>query len=105
MSKVNKQLLAIAKDWFATNSWKPFKFQQATWEAHLQGKSGLLNAPTGSGKTYALAVPILLEYLNKQEENLKENTSEEAGLRAIWISPIKALTKEIKVPWGLQPQV
>lgn len=29
------------------------------------GKNGLLNAPTGSGKTYALWMPVVLDYIKK----------------------------------------
>ena len=49
-----QELYDIAENWFQEQNWKPFKFQKDTWKAFLQGKDGLLNAPTGSGKTYAL---------------------------------------------------
>ena len=48
----------------------------------------MVNAPTGSGKTYSLLLPIILEGKFK---NVKAN----AGLQAIWITPIRALSKEI----------
>lgn len=66
-----KQLLDIAKTWFAQQDWKAFKFQKDTWQEYLKGKNGLLNAPTGSGKTYALWVPIVLEIL--QQKSRKRN--------------------------------
>ena len=56
-------LIKIGKDWFAARGWTPFQFQIECWEAYLKGKSGLVNAPTGSGKTYSLMVPSLLEYI------------------------------------------
>lgn len=90
--------LQNGKDWFATQNWQPYPFQLAAWEAYLAGKDGLVNAATGSGKTYSLIVPIMLEYLAEQvgaDAGAKEGT-EEPGLRAIWISPIRALTKEIR---------
>ncbi len=34
--------------------WQQFAFQKEMEEAYLEGFSGLLNAPTGSGKTFAL---------------------------------------------------
>jgi ATP-dependent Lhr-like helicase len=55
--------LKIGKDWFRQRTWKPFSFQLEAWEAYLDGCSGLVNAPTGSGKTYSLIVPVLIEYL------------------------------------------
>ena len=74
--------------WFAKKKWKPFDFQLEAWTAYLEGHSGLVNAPTGSGKTYSLFVPILLEYLQAAPNKPK-------GLQAIWITPIRALAKEI----------
>ncbi len=93
----------IADEWFASRSWKPFNFQKEVWKAYLQGKSGLLNAPTGSGKTYALWIPCLLEYMNNPNIN---------GLQIIWITPLRALAKDIqkamqhlcdewKIPWNI----
>ncbi len=71
--------------WFKLNHRAPFPFQEEAWNAFLQGKSGLVNAPTGSGKTYSLALPVILacKAIKKQ------------GLKAIWITPIRALSKDI----------
>ena len=38
-------------DWFEAQGWTPLPFQKKTWEAYRKGKSGFVNAPTGSGKT------------------------------------------------------
>jgi ATP-dependent helicase Lhr and Lhr-like helicase len=67
--------------------WNPFDFQTQTWEAYFRGFSGLVNAPTGSGKTYSLLIPILLEGMNQSP----------SGTKAIWITPIRALAKEIEL--------
>ncbi|WP_209402884.1 ligase-associated DNA damage response DEXH box helicase [Pseudozobellia sp. WGM2] len=88
-----KELFHIAQNWFEQQNWKPFKFQKDTWTAFLQGKHGLLNAPTGSGKTYALWFPIVLNYI-KQNPHYK--TKHKKGLKAIWITPLRALSQEIK---------
>lgn len=79
--------LSLAEKWFRQNGWKPFPFQQTAWKAVLSGESGLVNAPTGSGKTYSLLLPIL-ERGRKDEKR--------RGLQAIWITPIRALGKEIE---------
>jgi len=84
-------MIEIGKEWFSANGWKAFDFQLEAWEGYLSGKSGLVNAPTGSGKTYSLLVPILLEYLRDHP-----NKPKNSGLRAIWITPIRALSKEIE---------
>ncbi len=73
--------------WFNKMGWKSFPFQQEAWESCLKGESGLVNAPTGSGKTYSLAVPILIEGLDRPQKKIQ----------AIWIAPIRALAKEIQL--------
>lgn len=89
---MDTELLKRADDWFAQKRWKPFSFQYETWKAYLSGQSGLVNAPTGSGKTYSLVVPILLEFIRQHAGAKKKKSS---GLQAIWITPIRALSKEI----------
>lgn len=44
----------------------------------------MVNAPTGSGKTYSLLLPIF------------EQQQKPRGLTALWITPIRALAKEIR---------
>jgi len=92
--------------WFNVKNWQPFDFQLDCWEAVAAGKSGLLNAPTGFGKTYALFLP-LLEELSKQEEK-----SRKPGLKMLWITPLRALTadlalamQEAAIGFGLQLRI
>ena len=87
------QLIKLAESWFEGQGWKPFVFQKQTWKAYLQGKHGLLNAPTGSGKTYALWIPVVLEYI---KNNPDYKTKHKKGLKAIWITPLRALSVEIE---------
>lgn len=88
-----QQLFDIAQNWFQQQDWKPFTFQKESWTAFLQGKHGLLNAPTGSGKTYALWFPIVLHYI---KNNPDYKSKHQKGLKAIWITPLRALSQEIK---------
>lgn len=74
-----------AENWFSTLGWDVFPFQKQTWIAYSKGKSGLINAPTGSGKTYSILLPII------ENGEAKPN-----GLQAIWITPIRALAIEIE---------
>src|SRR5688572_3191989 len=87
-------VLKIGKDWFEERSWNPFPFQLEAWQAYLDGFSGLVNAPTGSGKTYSLMMAIALEFI-RNHPNYKKTKN--AGLQAIWITPIRALSKEIEL--------
>jgi len=88
-----KELTSIAHNWFENQGWKPFPFQKKTWQAFLDNKNGLLNAPTGSGKTYALWTPIVLQYI---KDNPDYKTKKTKGIKAIWITPLRALSIEIK---------
>jgi ATP-dependent helicase Lhr and Lhr-like helicase len=76
------------ESWFKSQGWSSFEFQREAWKAYSDGYSGLVNAPTGSGKTYSLLIPILLE---------PSASSKSKGPRAIWITPIRALAKEIEL--------
>lgn len=85
----------IADVWFFNQGWQPHKFQKKTWSAVSKGKSGLLNAPTGFGKTFALWFGVLQHYYGdkrflKQRERLKG-----PKLHTLWITPLRALSKEI----------
>ncbi len=82
------QDISIAEKWFQSKGWKSFPFQQKTWQAYLQGKSGLLNAPTGSGKTYAIWLGCVLEAL--------QAPTKAKGLQVIWVTPLRALAKDIR---------
>lgn len=78
--------------WFKSQKWKSFPFQQKTWTAYLNGQSGLVNAPTGSGKTYSLFIAAVLEFIRDNPSDFHKPNN---GLQLIWITPIRALAKEI----------
>lgn len=84
--------MSIAAKWFKQKKWKPFAFQKATWQAIHENKSGLLNSPTGSGKTYAIWFGVLESYYKKHPQKKK---AKDAGLHCLWITPLRALSKEI----------
>jgi ATP-dependent Lhr-like helicase len=68
---------------FEDRGWAPFPFQSETWDHFASGGDGLVNAPTGSGKTYSCLVPATV------------HGGTAGGLRVLWITPIRALAKEI----------
>ncbi|MGZ3764938.1 MAG: ligase-associated DNA damage response DEXH box helicase [Mucilaginibacter sp.] len=84
----------IIKQWYKRKNWQQFPFQQEMEEAYLGGYSGLLNAPTGSGKTFALFLPFLGDYINKNPDSWSTQTNN--GLMMLWITPLRALTNDIK---------
>jgi len=87
----NKEIISIGEEWARNKGWEVFDFQSRTWNSYLEGKSGLLNAPTGSGKTYALWVPAALEYLKEYE--VHEIKPE---VQILWVTPLRALAKDIQ---------
>lgn len=60
----------------------------------MDGKSGLLNAPTGSGKTFALWAPVLAEYIDNNPDYKKARAN---GLQILWLTPLRALAKDIQL--------
>jgi len=83
----------IIEAWFTSRGWKPFPYQYQTWESYLSGKSGLLNAPTGSGKTFSLWIPVLIEYIRNHPDWQKPKKN---GLQLIWVTPLRALARDIQ---------
>jgi len=43
--------LPPVEEWLSARGWRPFDFQREVWQAVAQGRSGMLHATTGSGKT------------------------------------------------------
>ena len=80
--------MTTVQKWFENKKWIPQEFQKKCWKAYSEGKSGMLHAPTGSGKTFALWGGIL------NEAQLKKKHP--AGIQAIWITPLRALAVEIQ---------
>lgn len=83
----------IISDWFTARQWQQFPFQKEMQKAFLQGKSGLLNAPTGSGKTFAMFLPFIADYINTHPDY---QTRKNNGLQLLWITPLRALTNDIR---------
>jgi ATP-dependent Lhr-like helicase len=79
---------AAARDWFATQGWSTFPFQEQVWAAYAAGESGLVHAPTGMGKTYAaLFGPLCLGPAAAAGEHAPP-------LTLLWITPLRALAAD-----------
>ena len=79
--------LKPVNDFFKSRGWKPFPFQKKVWEAFLAGRSGLLNVPTGAGKTYAAVMGPFASFLAVPRK----------GLKALYISPLRALARDLEL--------
>ena len=71
--------------WFAAQGWRPHQHQLRMLAAARAGRSALLIAPTGGGKTLAGFLPSLVELAEAPVE----------GLHTLYISPLKALAIDI----------
>lgn len=73
--------------WFAARGWTPFEFQRRAWEAYAAGASGLIEVPTGAGKTYAAYGGPLAELAK---------VGGARGLRVLYLTPLRALARDIE---------
>ena len=72
---------------FSKRGWIPLPFQIKAWESFSKGENGLIQVPTGCGKTYAALMGPL-----KKLEDLKESK----GINILFITPLKALSRDLK---------
>ncbi|HBR12348.1 MAG TPA: ligase-associated DNA damage response DEXH box helicase [Chryseobacterium sp.] len=78
----------IIQNWMMEKSISPFKFQIDTWQKFGNGYSGMVVAPTGFGKTYSVFLALISDFLNHPEKY-------KTGLKMIWITPLRSLSKDI----------
>lgn len=80
---------SFAQGWLAARGWQAFPFQQEAWQAIAEGRSGMLHATTGSGKTYAVWLGMLDALLRRHPPGRAAEP-----LRAIWLTPMRALASD-----------
>lgn len=86
--------------WFASRGWQPRIHQLELLAKAAAGRSVLLIAPTGGGKTLAGFLPTLVELTERsiRPGNLKSAgraLARSQGLHTLYISPLKALAVDI----------
>ncbi len=93
--------------WFASRGWTPRAHQLELLAKAHAGRSVLLIAPTGGGKTLAGFLPSLVELsggakdsatpasLRKKIISIGRDVRREGGLHTLYISPLKALAVDI----------
>ena len=80
-------------DWMKAKGWKPFQYQAETWKAIRENKSGLVNAPTGCGKTFSVFIGAVLNFMDAHPNDW--HSKKNNGLQLLWITPLRALAKDI----------
>src|SRR3954452_13987412 len=76
----------VVVDWFAAKGWAPRRHQLEMLAAAQAGRSALLVAPTGAGKTLAGFLASIVALIEAPTE----------GLHTLYISPLKALAVDIQ---------
>ncbi|HEX9511413.1 MAG TPA: ligase-associated DNA damage response DEXH box helicase [Puia sp.] len=79
--------------WLKDKGLSPFLFQEQTWQHIINRHSGLVNAPTGCGKTFSVFLGALIDFINRHPDDYRTRAG--SGLQLLWISPLRALAKDI----------
>ncbi|RDI57721.1 ligase-associated DNA damage response DEXH box helicase [Microvirga subterranea] len=90
MPKASASLPPVFRQWFESRGWEPRRHQLDLLEKARAGRSVLLVAPTGAGKTLAGFLPSLVELTERGGK-----TREKRGLHTLYISPLKALATDV----------
>ncbi len=99
--------------WFRRKRWQPFEFQQEAWAAFAEGADGLVNAPTGMGKTYSVWLGPVSQWLADNPDKMQWNLKDPAPTQVLWITPLRALANDtlsalrapiegLGMPWTLE---
>ncbi|HKS64690.1 MAG TPA: DEAD/DEAH box helicase, partial [Xanthobacteraceae bacterium] len=101
---VAPELPDVFTRWFASRGWMPRAHQLELLRVARAGRSALLIAPTGAGKTLAGFLPSLVELSGAQPKTSASASKlvstgrgirREGGLHTLYISPLKALAVDI----------
>ena len=88
--------LAPVEAWFASQGWRPLPFQRRCWQAFLAGESGLIQVPTGSGKTYAAVMGPIAQLLREAGVAARgPGKGLDPGIRLVYITPLRALSRDL----------
>ena len=100
--------------WLDASGIRPFPFQTDAWRAFAARESGLIHAPTGTGKTLAAWLGPVSEYLNANPLRRQADRRDDAEtIRVLWITPLRALAADtaaalrepieaLGVPWTVE---
>ncbi len=93
MKLIDTKGYSVIQQWLRSKGNQPFTFQEETWQQIINNKSGLVNAPTGCGKTFSVFLGAIIDFINHYPKEY--TTKQKCGLQLIWITPLRALAKDI----------
>ena len=113
---VKRRFVAACKQvekYFAQRDWRPFRFQKQVWQAYAGGSSGLLHSATGTGKTLAVWLAPVIDWLARHPDWSSCRDQASPGLKVLWITPLRALAADteqslrepleaLEIPWRLE---
>ncbi len=79
--------------WLKSNGRTAFSYQEEAWKRIGAAESGLVNAPTGYGKTFAVFLGAIIRFINEHPDDYLQK--KQNGLRLLWVTPLRALAKDI----------
>jgi len=82
MSATVADRAGLAEAWFVARGWQAFDFQREVWDAMAAGRSDLLHATTGSGKTYAVWFGALTRARLVEQAGAEQRTREAGQAQA-----------------------
>ena len=83
----------VIVEWLSSKDRQPFHFQEQSWQHIINGESGLVNAPTGCGKTYSVFLGAVIDFINQHPRDYAKIKN--IGLQLLWITPLRALATDI----------
>ncbi len=88
----------VIAEWLTTKDFRPFAFQEEAWQHIADGKSGLVNAPTGFGKTFSVFLGAMINFINHHPDDYTKRGKN--GLQLLWITPLRALAQRYRPRHG-----
>ncbi len=119
----NNGLKTVA-GWMNGSQRKAFPFQRRVWKEILAGNSGILHSPTGTGKTLAVWLGAVADWLNDcskwvlqaadhASRTRRINRNRAVPIQVVWVTPLRALAADtqrslqepiddLKLPWTIE---
>ncbi|MEM7477566.1 MAG: ligase-associated DNA damage response DEXH box helicase [Planctomycetota bacterium] len=124
-SKARAKALRAIVQWMQSVDRRPFPFQRKVWKAILNGDSGILHSPTGTGKTLAVWMGWVAKWMqqsgtfgpqdreSKAKLPKRKQRAKMEPIRVLWLTPLRALAadtrlalvepvEDLKLPWSIE---
>lgn len=87
--------LDAIRRWFDRRGWTPWGFQEEAWRKFRDGRDGLIQVPTGAGKTFGAYLGPLSALID--EERAAGDGLSSRGLRILYVTPLRAVSRDIEL--------